>query len=244
MRGIEWGAPRRLSVVVAVILAMLMALPAGAWDSDSSWSWDDGSSWSWGDSSTNSSSESDDDDDDDDDDDGWNSTWTVTPEDTSTTSTVDTTDTVSDPTTTLLNDALTDGSLLVEPATELSSLVFSEPGSLYDVAQRIGLVDAYGHTLVNATGAGVTVAMIDTGVVDVPGLRNSNVAIGPDFSFEDANPDLRSRDSNGHGTHLAGILAGTDAAWTAGDTQRSPERAIGVAPDVELLSEKASPPAL
>ena len=68
MRGIEWGAPRRMSVIVAVVLSMLMALPAGAWDSDSSWSWDDGSSWSWGDSSTNSSSESDDDDDDDDDD--------------------------------------------------------------------------------------------------------------------------------------------------------------------------------
>lgn len=119
---------------------------------------------------------------------------------------------------------------------ELSHL---ETGSLFDVARRIGLVDASGVPLTNLTGAGVTVAMIDTGVVDVPGLRHSNITIGPDFSFEDIDPDLRGRDTNGHGTHLAGIVAASDEAWTNGDRVRRHDRAVGLAPDVELLSIKA-----
>jgi serine protease AprX len=116
---------------------------------------------------------------------------------------------------------------------------YSGPGSLFDVARRIGLVDALGNPLTNLTGDGVTVAMIDTGVVDVPGLRNSNVTIGPDFSFEDIDPDLRGRDTNGHGTHLAGIIAASDEAWARGDRERRSDRLLGIAPDVELLSIKA-----
>ena len=123
--------------------------------------------------------------------------------------------------------AFTSVSAAYDPATD--------PGSLYNVARRIGAADLPG----TATGRGVDVALIDTGVVDVPGLAASDVEIGPDFSFEDVVPDLRGRDTMGHGTHLAGIIAGRDAAWVAGDHQRRPDRFLGIAPDAGLVSVKA-----
>jgi len=111
----------------------------------------------------------------------------------------------------------------------------TDPGSLYNVARRIGA----DRLPAPVTGRGVDVALIDTGVVDVPGLVASEVEIGPDFSFEDVVPDLRGRDTMGHGTHLAGIIAGRDAAWAAGDHERRPSRVLGIAPDARVVSVKA-----
>jgi serine protease AprX len=79
------------------------------------------------------------------------------------------------------------------------------------------------------TGKGVGIALIDTGVVPVAGLTSGNVANGPDLSLESQVPSLFRRDTYGHGTHLAGIIAGRDAA---GGSFR------GVAPDAKLLSIK------
>jgi serine protease AprX len=79
------------------------------------------------------------------------------------------------------------------------------------------------------TGKGVGVALIDTGVVPVAGLTAGNVANGPDLSLESQVPGLTRRDTYGHGTHMAGIIAGRDAA---GGSFR------GVAPDAKLLSIK------
>ncbi len=102
----------------------------------------------------------------------------------------------------------------------------TDPGSLWNVAKRIGATDLP----TTATGEGVDVALIDTGVVDAPGLAEADVQIGPDFSFEDVVPELRGRDTMGHGTHLGGIIAARDDAWNAGDHKRSPQRLLGVAP--------------
>jgi serine protease AprX len=79
------------------------------------------------------------------------------------------------------------------------------------------------------TGKGVGVALIDTGVVPVPGLTFGNVANGPDLSLESQVPSLWRRDTYGHGTHMAGIIAGHDAA---GGTF------TGIAPDAKLTSIK------
>lgn len=79
------------------------------------------------------------------------------------------------------------------------------------------------------TGKGVGIALIDTGVVPVPGLTSGNVANGPDLSLESQTPGLFRRDTYGHGTHMAGIIAGRDAA---GGTF------MGMAPDAKLLSIK------
>jgi serine protease AprX len=111
----------------------------------------------------------------------------------------------------------------------------TDPGSVYNVARRIGASELPA----DVTGQGVDVALIDTGVVDVPGLAEADVEIGPDFSFEDAVPELRGKDTMGHGTHLAGIIAGRDAAWATGDHQRRPDRFLGVAPGARIISVKA-----
>ncbi len=78
-------------------------------------------------------------------------------------------------------------------------------------------------------GSGIGVALVDTGVVPVPGLLSGNVVNGPDLSFESQAPDLAHFDTFGHGTHMAGIIAGRDA----GDGDLT-----GVAPGVRLTSVK------
>jgi serine protease AprX len=78
------------------------------------------------------------------------------------------------------------------------------------------------------TGAGVGVAMIDTGVAPVPGLPPSQIVNGPDLSFESQSTSLRYLDTYGHGTHLAGIIVGNDTATGT----------VGLAPRAKLTSLK------
>ncbi|MFF5226100.1 S8 family serine peptidase [Dactylosporangium sp. NPDC000521] len=78
------------------------------------------------------------------------------------------------------------------------------------------------------TGAGVGVALIDTGVAPVAGLPASQIVNGPDLSFESQDPDLRYLDTYGHGTHMAGIIVGKDP--TTGT--------VGLAPKAKLTSIK------
>ncbi|MEV4641009.1 S8 family serine peptidase [Actinoplanes sp. NPDC049548] len=94
---------------------------------------------------------------------------------------------------------------------------------LADVARIIRADTAYSQKL---TGKGVGIALIDTGVVPVPGLTSGNIANGPDLSLESQVPSLLHKDGYGHGTHLAGIIAGRDN--TTGTGFR------GIAPDAKL----------
>ncbi len=96
---------------------------------------------------------------------------------------------------------------------------------LADVRAVIGASTGKAATL---TGAGVGVAMIDTGVAPVPGLPPARLVNGPDLSFESQDADLRYLDTYGHGTHLAGIIVGND---TASGT-------VGLAPQAKLTSLK------
>ena len=100
------------------------------------------------------------------------------------------------------------------------------PGTtLTDVRQAIG-ADQSG-----ATGSGVDVAVIDTGMVPVPALAGQGKVIhGPDFSDQSRDRDLAHLDTYGHGTHVAGIIAGDD-----------PESGFqGVAPGARLVNVKAA----
>jgi serine protease AprX len=86
------------------------------------------------------------------------------------------------------------------------------------------------------TGAGVGVALIDSGVSPVPGLNGAGKVInGPDLSFESQSPTLRYLDTYGHGTHMAGIIAGQDPATVA-----APAPFAGVAPGAHIVSVKVA----
>jgi serine protease AprX len=86
------------------------------------------------------------------------------------------------------------------------------------------------------TGAGIGVALIDSGVAPVTALNQAGKVInGPDLSFESQTPQLRNLDTFGHGTHMAGIIAGTDPATLPGMP-----RFDGVAPGAHLVSLKVA----
>ncbi|BAP16993.1 S8 family peptidase [cyanobacterium endosymbiont of Epithemia turgida] len=55
----------------------------------------------------------------------------------------------------------------------------------------------------NSQGEGITVAVIDTGVSRIPDLRQTEFIEGYDF----VNDQTDASDDNGHGTHVAGIIA-------------------------------------
>ncbi|NNE12043.1 MAG: S8 family peptidase [Ilumatobacter sp.] len=82
-------------------------------------------------------------------------------------------------------------------------------------------------------GAGIDVALIDTGVTTVPGLHTpGKVLYGPDLSEEGAALDTHGLDTYGHGTHMAGIIAGNDGLGAAGFR--------GMAPDARIVSLKVA----
>jgi serine protease AprX len=124
-----------------------------------------------------------------------------------------------------------------------------DAGSLTTVVNVVGARDLWKKKDDNGraiTGAGVTVALIDTGIdARVPGLDNPGQVIqGPDLSLEANSPDLRGRDTYGHGTHLAGIIAARDQVPVNSKTgypeQPNAEAQLGIAPDARLLAVKVA----
>jgi serine protease AprX len=91
------------------------------------------------------------------------------------------------------------------------------------------------------TGRGVDVAVIDSGVAPVPGLNTAGKVIyGPDLSFESQVPNLRNLDTYGHGTFMAGLIAGHDATLTAPYANAPATAYRGVAPDARIVSLKVA----
>ena len=79
-------------------------------------------------------------------------------------------------------------------------------------------------------GAGIDVAVIDTGVNAVPGLANpGKVVDAVDLSFDAPSPGVRYRDVHGHGTNMAGIIAGDGSGGPA---------TVGVAPKARIVNVK------
>ncbi|HEX5267435.1 MAG TPA: S8 family serine peptidase [Acidimicrobiales bacterium] len=108
--------------------------------------------------------------------------------------------------------------------------------SMYNVTLGSG---AQAYWKAGYTGQGVGVALIDSGVSPVDGLNSGNVVYGPDLSIESQASNLTNVDSFGHGTHMAGIIAGRDATATSpyvGDKTDF----VGMAPGAHIVSVKVA----
>jgi serine protease AprX len=113
----------------------------------------------------------------------------------------------------------------------------TQPGSLVNVTRSTGAQSLWRAGL---TGAGVDVALIDTGVSPVPTLSDpGKVVVGPDLSFDSQDPGTRYLDGYGHGTHMASIIAGRETPRAGGgDYARDTGNFYGMAPDARLVSVK------
>ncbi|QHE54244.1 S8 family peptidase [Pontibacillus sp. HMF3514] len=97
--------------------------------------------------------------------------------------------------------------------------------------QAFGQTTPWGITEINAddvqangtTGNGVKVAVLDTGI----SASHEDLSVAGGASFVDSEPDPFN-DGNGHGTHVAGTIAGLDNTLGV----------LGVAPDVSLYAVK------
>jgi serine protease AprX len=122
-------------------------------------------------------------------------------------------------------------------------------GAVKSLAMGDGLATSYNQSIqapylwntYRGTGRGVGVAVIDTGIAgNLPDFRESSTdtrsrVIGSAV----VNPGATTAgDRYGHGTHVAGIIAGDSTSRPVGDPLRG--RYSGVAPDANLISIKAS----
>ena len=117
-----------------------------------------------------------------------------------------------------------------------------DPGSLFTVEKATGVRAVWGKKDKQnrqVTGQGTAVALLDSGVNPVPGLdAPGKIVYGPDLSVE-GNGVLADQDTYGHGTFMAGLIAGRGASNPSSDLPSAPAGVqLGVAPDATLLSMK------
>ena len=104
------------------------------------------------------------------------------------------------------------------------------PSSVYRKVVGADQLNAAGHT-----GSGVTVALIDTGVSSVPDLAGRLVDVRDDVTGAvkpcvNLSGESSCADTYGHGTFMAGIIAGSGAGSGGAYT--------GMAPDARIVSVK------
>ena len=106
---------------------------------------------------------------------------------------------------------------------------------MYNVVDQVGARDLW---MQGITGAGVTVAVIDSGVADVASLGGDKVTAVVDLSSEAGDPSTQFLDTNGHGTMMSGIIAGFEPGANPLTSADHPEKFLGVAPDANIVSVK------
>ena len=122
----------------------------------------------------------------------------------------------------------------------------ADAGSSSSLTQLVGAQAAWAA---GYTGAGVDVAVIDTGIARVPGLDAAGKVIdGPDLSFDATGSLTPGVDEFGHGTMMASLIGGRDSTATSSATGCSTclntsgysdsTKFVGVAPDARLINVK------
>jgi serine protease AprX len=114
----------------------------------------------------------------------------------------------------------------------------ADPNSLCSISKLVGVRPLWAS---GGTGKGVDVALIDSGVVPVKGLSGAGKILnGPDLTPESQNKNTRYLDTFGHGTHMAGIIAGHDPQVSAKTVGGSCKDFLGMAPDARIVSVKVA----
>jgi serine protease AprX len=127
------------------------------------------------------------------------------------------------------------GSSYAPTATSFDAV--ADVDSMYNVE---GMDGAHAFWDAGYTGQGVGIALIDSGVTPVDGLNTpGKVVDGPDFSSEARNRSLRNLDTFGHGTHMAGIIAGLDSEVDTVSSSDSTDF-VGMAPGAHIISIKVA----
>ena len=108
-----------------------------------------------------------------------------------------------------------------------------DPGSIESIARVTGASRLWRKGI---TGAGVDVALIDTGVAPVVGAPT--LVNGADLSLDAGAPNLRFNDGYGHGTHMAGIIAGHDPEVS--DPSKARGKFVGIAPGARVINVKVA----
>jgi serine protease AprX len=126
----------------------------------------------------------------------------------------------------------------VTPGSPQAIDVPESAGSMYHVVDQVGARQLWERGI---TGAGVNVAIIDTGVADVAALSGpGKIRAAVDLSSERHDAERAFVDTYGHGTHLAGIIAGRTPGAVPAHADQHPEWFMGVAPDAGLVPVKVA----
>jgi serine protease AprX len=120
-----------------------------------------------------------------------------------------------------------------------SAAVYDPAADAYSMASLTAVTGAPAWWGAGYTGAGIDVALIDTGVSPVAGLdAPGKILNGPDLSIESQATNLSRLDTNGHGTFMAGVIAGKDSALTVPYAGAPASAYRGMAPDARIVSVK------
>ena len=133
-----------------------------------------------------------------------------------------------------------------DPSVDALGYAAKDTGSMSAITRITGAQELWNK---GYAGQGIDVAVIDTGVTRVPGLDTAGKVIdGPDLSFDSLDPELVSKDAFGHGTHMAGIIAGSDVApGTSARKCRTclgrsaytdTKKFVGMAPEARVINVK------